>query len=228
MKKLFLILAAAAMLAGCKTEEPTGIAVEYISHTIAGAGGTASFTVHPGAVQDWSISFPPGFDADWFDLSAASGNGKTTVTATLEPNPDFWEREITVIVTAGERSLPIIITQEAAELIFNVTPESYTDLPGNEGGQFMTRTLTVTANIGWYAEIETDETAGRWIFFLPDGTPTYGSRSQPQNGDAEISLRIDNYYAVAADNPRSGKVRFYNISGELLKEVTISQQTSQL
>ena len=222
------MIAAAAMLAGCKTEEPTGIAVEYISHTIAGAGGTASFTVHPGAVQDWSISFPPGTEADWFDLSATSGKGKTTVTATVEPNPDFWERDITVIVTAGDRNVPIIITQEAADFTFEVNPETLTGLPDNEGEfDFIRRDLEVTTDLSWYAEIvvQTEPRSEQWVQFLsePDLTSTYGSELEPINGDATVGLVIQ-LYSLADAPVREATVYFYHhLSGYLLKEVQVSQ-----
>lgn len=224
------MIAAAAMLAGCKTEEPTGIAVEYISHTIAATGGTASFTVHPGEVQDWSISFPPGSETDWFDLSSTGGNGKTTVTATVEPNSNIWGREITLIVTAGERNLPIIIAQEAAGFTFRVTPESLTGLPNyEEGFNFIKRDLEVTADISWYAEIvvQTEPTAGPWVQFLsgPDLTLNYGSASAPVDGDATVEMAIQ-FYFPAGSPVREAKVRFYHHpSGSLLKEVPVSQTT---
>ena len=231
MKKIFLIIAAAAMLAGCKTEEPTGIAVEYISHTIAAAGGTATFTVHPGAVQDWSISFPPGFETDWFDLSSTSGNGKTTVTATVEPNTDIRGRETTIIVTSGERNLPIIITQEAAGFTFEVNPESLTGLPNDEAGfNFIKRDLEVTSDISWYAEIvmQTESAAaGPWVQFLsgPYFTNTYGSASEPKTGNATVEMAIQLYFPAGSPE-REAKVRFYHHpSGELLKEVPVSQTT---
>ncbi len=222
MKKLIMMIAAAALV-GCKTEEPTGIAVQYIDKAVTAAGGTASFTIHPGEVQDWSISFPYGRQEPWIELSRMNGSGRSSVTATLAPNTDLYDRNTTVIITTGRRNLPIIIRQSAAELNFRVTPASYADLPHNEGGQYLTRPLTVEANINWYAEVETAATAGNWIYFLPDGTLTHGSAAQSKFGDAELTLRIDNNYAVSANLPRSGKVIFYNISGEVLQEVQISQ-----
>ncbi len=220
------MIVAAAMLAGCKTE-PTGIAVKYISHTISGAGGMTSFTVYPGAVQDWSILFPPGFEAYWLDFSAMSGKGETTVIAIVGPNTDLLERAVTVIVTAGDHNVPIIITQEAVDFTFEVSPEMLTDLPDNEGGfSFIKRDLEVTTDISWYAEIvQTEPTAQPWVqfFFDPDLMPTYGSMYEPINGDATVELAIQ-FYSPPGSPVREATVCFYHdLSGLLLKEVPVSQ-----
>ncbi len=214
---------AAAMLTGCAIDDPEGLAVTYIPEKIAVEGGTASFTVYPGSFGQWAAAVPQGID--WLDVNPANGNGETAVTVTVKPNTAFGDREAIVVVTAGDRDIPVKIIQEGIGVIFDVTPESLTGLPGDEGEQYIARSLEVTANIEWYAEITIENaspTYGDWVMFLPDNTSTHGSAASPAYGDATLDLFIMNYYDIGAPL-REAKALFYDTNGELLQEVPISQ-----
>jgi hypothetical protein len=218
------MIAATAMLAGCKAEEPSGLAVEYIEQTVPHGGGEVSFTVHPGSMNDWSISLQDVYsqrpEVDWIELSATSGSGETLVTATVKPNLDRYAKEALAIVRAADRDIHVRISQDAVPTWFRVTPPELTGVPADEQGQFMERGLTVEANIEWYAVIDVSDR--EWVSFRPADTQEYGSASDPKSGDDQITLRINNYYQVGG-NPRTAAVIFYAPDGTVLQTVPVSQ-----
>ncbi len=222
-RTLMLPAFALAMFAGCNGDDPEGLAVTYIPEKIAAEGGKASFTVYPGAFDRWTVTLPQG--VDWIEVDTDSGSGETAVTITVKPNTSFGEREAIVVVTAADRDIPVTIVQSGAAVVFEVNPESLTDLPGDEGEEYIARSLEVTANIEWYAEIMIENaspTYGDWVMFLPGNTSTHGSAAEPVYGDAQLDLYIGNYQTIGAPL-REAKVLFYDTNGELLQEVPISQ-----
>ena len=227
-----IVFAAAMLFSGCKKDIPEGLAVEYIPKKIPAAGGTASFTIHPGSAGKWAVSFLDSkgtvqASLDWIKLSQSSGEGETDVTVTILPN-DTGERIVDIVITAGKRNIPVRITQRDgsvdAPLYFEVTPESYRNLPPSEGGNHITRSLAVESNRSWYAGIVIPDSAthGNWVTFLPDQVLTCANAASPAFGDSTLNLSIDNYGTIDA-LPREAKVRFYDTDGTLLQEVPVSQ-----
>jgi len=218
LKILLFALAATMMFASCDKDAPYGLAVEYIDKKISAEGGTATFKIYPGAIDKWVISLQ-GRTQDWVELSQTSGNGDAAITLTISPNEVLNDREILVVVEAGDRKIPLTIVQAGVGEHFNVTPETL-NLSADEGVQFIERSLAVTSNISWYAEITFSENSHtEWVMFLPDYLTTYSG-----SGDDTINLFIENYYPRPDDTARIATINFYNAStNALLKAVVITQ-----
>jgi hypothetical protein len=230
---LALTFAAAATLTGCdKMAEPSGLAVEYIGQTIPHDGGTVEFTVHPGAMNDWTIRLQNMYQdqLDWLTLSSTSGSGETLVTATVQPNTNNRsEREILATVTAADRKIPVRIVQEADPDYFAVFPGSLTGLPAVENN-YLERQLTVESTRKWYATVSFPQVETRpWATFLVNNsreeTVTYGSASEPIDGNDTFTLVIQNFWP-SADEPstRTTKNVFHSSpDGTVLYELELSQ-----
>ena len=234
IKLSLMVLMAATIFSACKNEAPNGLAVKYLSEKIAAEGGTATFTIYPGSFDKWSIDIQ---NIEWLQLSSTEGEGETEVTATVLPNEAENDREALVIVTAGDRKIPVIIKQAGAGLYFNVTPLSVTAGPGVSDEEWFVpdegSVLTVTSNMCWYAEIEfvLDETGESYEFVdfgMDEYMFTYGSAAEPICGNDEITLYFIYWPFSVGQLPRTAIIHFYNTDGELLKDVVVTQNPEEM
>ncbi len=75
---------------------------------LAPANSTVAFSITTN--QSWTITGTP----DWLNISARSGEGNASIVATaLEPNSSDQERTATLIVTCGNTTKTVTITQAA-------------------------------------------------------------------------------------------------------------------
>lgn len=76
------------------------------------------------ASGDWSISGKP----DWFNLSATNGSGNADITITPTENPSASQsRSATLIVTSGNRSSEVVVTQTEAEAYLRIKEQEVSD-----------------------------------------------------------------------------------------------------
>lgn len=102
-------LAIVCCLAACGSDEeelnvtPTQITL------LSDKGASSSFTIT--ATDEWSVYCP----ADWLHVSATNGNGNVSITITaLTENASSSERQTDIMVTSGNTSATITVTQNAA------------------------------------------------------------------------------------------------------------------
>jgi len=219
--KIFTFAFAITFFASC-VKNTDGLSVEYVAEIISEYGGTTTFKIFPGAIQQWELSviYGEGSGSGWLELSQMSGSGDAIITATIAQASTMEQREVIVFVTTPDNQIvPVHIVQAGVTPYFNALP-TYTNVPANEGGQFIARSIEVTSNIYWRAEIKFHSPANEvdWVYFLPDYTFTHSS-----SGSRTINLHISNYYPEPDEIVRRAHIWFYDTSDELLQVVDINQ-----
>ena len=148
------------------TFEAEGAAGQSVKVTASGEGMTWSATVEDAAKE-------------WITLSATEGGeGETTLTVTVQDNPDTAERSANVTLTPSVESAgpkAIRVTQEAKVLPPSLSITLDNGAEPNEGyhydykgtdGQYDKITLQAV-NIEWSASVSYDSETEEWITIIP-------------------------------------------------------------
>ncbi len=144
MKKLWILLAASALLCGGCSEDNTDaegsrdeISVTPSSEiTIGPDGGTTEFTVTSSG--SWRISGV----CDWARPSAVAGKNGDKVTFTVDPNSSDKSMETTFKIFTGSAVAPITITSQIGEIL-SLVSDPKVELERSKG----TLTVRVRTNI---------------------------------------------------------------------------------
>ena len=161
-----------------------------LSYSASGGSETISITSN----QSWTATTS---DA-WFNISAAAGEGNATLTVTAEENSSIAERSGKVTFSAGGNTYTVNITQKGADLIFSVTPTtfSFTSSGGNQS-------VSVKSNQAWTVSFDVS-----WLSL------------STVSGTGDATLTITAQTNTSTDN-RAGTVTF--TSGGKTYTVTIIQ-----
>lgn len=164
--------------------------LEFVS-----AGETKSVFVF--TEDSWSAAV----DVDWVTLSKTEGQGNGEVNVTLGENPEYVQRQTSVVFTSGGNMTAILsIRQEALPdpHFLEVSPLSFQF--GNEGGE---QSMTIGCDDAWMIDTSND-----WLTI----TPTTGT------GNATVTIGVNPNTLL---EPRMAHVLVK--SGDLVKEVLVNQ-----
>ena len=154
--------------------------LEFVS-----AGETKSVFVF--TEDSWSATV----DVDWVTLSKTEGQGNGEVSVTLGENPEYVQRQTTVVFTSGGNMTAFLsISQEALPdpHFLEVSPQSFSF--GKEGGE---QTLTIACDTEWKIEMGVD-----WLSLsetMGTGNATLTLTAAPNN----ISEPRDVVFAVDSE-----------------------------
>lgn len=195
--KIWVLLAATAMLAACEEdntiEEVSIITLDHELYECSKEGGTVEVKVN--SPEDWTLK---GYSY-WAVPSATEGQNGDVITFTVEKNLSLQPLEVEYIFVAGNATKPFIIRQTEGEYIEDVISLSEKALTiGPDGG---TLEVTVTSSKGWSANSSnswcqissTKGQSGDKVTFTVD--PSYQSLERKQTftftrGYASASLTI--------------------------------------
>ena len=153
MKKLFLFVLPALLLAGCKpgeenTPEPAGLSIEPQLITCPDAGGdyTIELTSPNGS---WSATT----NESWIRVTPTAGEkGTTEVRIKISPNKESAESKGVITFTSGEEKVEMPVSRAAkAAPYLRVVSEKELNTP-KEGGTY---TVQIESNIKWSASSNT-------------------------------------------------------------------------
>ncbi|MFI3299651.1 MAG: BACON domain-containing protein [Rikenellaceae bacterium] len=190
MKKtlIFAALMAVATLIGCKNnsdDNPSGDSISVSPVTLSVSGYSNSNEVTVTSNGAWTALS----DATWVTLSAANGNGNTTVTLMVEENPLSASRSAEITFTSGEATATLLIGQAAA---------------GTAGNSFsldikVSNVTAISADIAFTPSEENQE----YIYFIGES----GDMESLYSDDAEIMAAVIDtyiYYGSLEDFITSG------------------------
>ena len=164
--------------------------LEFVS-----AGETKSVFVF--TEDSWSATV----DVDWVTLSKTEGQGNGEVSVTLGENPEYVQRQTTVVFTSGGNMTAFLsISQEALPdpHFLEVSPLSFQF--GNEGGE---QSMTIGCDDAWTIDASND-----WLTV----TPMTGT------GNATVTIGVNPNTLL---EPRMAYVIVK--SGDLVQEVMVNQ-----
>ena len=147
--------------------------------------------------DSWSATV----DVDWVTLSKTEGQGNGEVSVTLGENPEYVQRQTTVVFTSGGNMTAILsISQEALPdpHFLEVSPLSFQF--GNEGGE---QSMTIGCDDVWTIDSSND-----WLTV----TPMTGT------GNATVTIGVNPNTLL---EPRMAYVIVK--SGDLVQEVMVNQ-----
>jgi len=101
---------------------PLSLVVDPLSITKLAAGGSEIISISNGG--DGTLVWSAGTNQSWITLSAGTGTGNTTITATIATNSAISQRLATITISATGTSLPakvINVTQSGTQLAPSVT-----------------------------------------------------------------------------------------------------------
>ncbi len=199
---LYIALAAALILAGCKEQPVEPVVVPGITLTsgetaaISDEGGTAEIAFK--ATAAWTATS----SQTWLTVNPQSGEaGETGVTVTASANEEYDPRTATVTLTCGSDSKTVTVTQKQKGAL--LISEGLQPV-GAEGGQI---TITAKANSNVTAAISND--AQDWITDVTTKGLT----------DYVFTFEIA---ANTGEEARSGNIVFTNETGS--ETITVSQE----
>lgn len=161
---LFAIVAAFAVACGSTSVTQTSapddprcqISLSAQPSNVTAGGGSVSIGISTTRDCTWTAKS----EAGWIRLSSGSGQGETTLTATVDANPDPTARSGAIDVN----SHTISISQDARPCTYTLSPPSAT-MPGSGGSGHLTVTTIngctwrATSNDGWI-HVPTDSRTG--------------------------------------------------------------------
>ena len=154
MKRLLLLFTLMATLfVGCnKTEEePCYLEIDRESVSISAEGGSVDVVIRTN--RKWQITS----DSDWCLPSVTSGKAcKDGVAITFSAELTYASREAEFVITAADRSVTIVVSQEQKDNMVLEGEESFT--LSSDGGRV---TLAALANVE--CEVIVPEEAKSWI-----------------------------------------------------------------
>lgn len=188
--------------AGCSDDDDgEQVKLAFSKRTAAFDAGGGSLSINVDAADVWSVAKP---EADW--LEAEYDEASIRLHAEANPAPEVRHAE--VVVTTGDYTATIDVTQEPAEAVkLNVKgPESY-DFD-SEGGKIL---VSVSSNAAWKASV--DQT---WCVLSADrnaGLITL-SASVPNTGDKRLSATL----TVEAGTETNGSKQTFELSQQMRSE----------
>lgn len=163
-------------------------------------GGTATVSVSCGS--NWTAVA----DAEWISLSAASGDGNTTIEVIVAESDMLVPRSGSVTFnSAVGSSASILVNQEAAPDPHFLTVNPTDFFFGKEGG---TQTFSIGCDVEWSIETEDD-----WA------TPSAFSGT----GDATLTLTVEPNYIA---EPR--ELSLVVVSGSLAHRLIVQQEAGEV
>lgn len=205
MKKLFLIMSAAALVfAGCGKEPkvdppaPTAdaISLDIKSKTFDSTGGEVDVKVtSAGESDEWALTG----DFDWATPSARTGKNGDAVKFTVDANDTFEDKIAEFTFTRGEKTAEFTITvtgKNEPEIEFSLVDPTQSDITlSNAKGNFEVKIKT---DVPYRELVETVN-----ILTGDAGWLTYGTTAD--NGDGTISVKFD-YTANASTEGRTAEI----------------------
>lgn len=169
VKTLLLAFCVASMFVGCSEEEPAVVTPSVESETafleglrFASGGGeqAISFTTN----KDWAMEIIPSDGSDdmgWCAVTPSQGSaGDASAVIRISENTDYDDRELTLVLRAGDLTCSINVFQNQKDGMLLPTTEYEV---GSEGG---TINVEVQTNVDyWYSIIGA---AVSWIHEAPD------------------------------------------------------------
>lgn len=119
----------------------------------------------------------------WIKLSSESGNGSTTLSVTTEANNSTSERTGNIIITSGETTIPVAVTQYSGSLTVSSSSLDFID-----AGETKPLKITTTTSLPWTASSNST-----WIKITPEsgnGSATLSVTAEANNGTSERKGKI--------------------------------------
>ena len=196
MKKiaLMMLLAVAAIVACEKTPEIVPEVNVTTTELTVPVEGSDAFVVEFNVNVDWTAKVKESID--WCTISPANGKaGDSKITAVIDPNDVTKERTATIVVTAGDKVVEIVLTQAALPFF---TIENALAIP-TDGGNVE---FAVSTNVDFNVTLAEND----WITFT--------------KGEGKVTFTAT---ANTANDPRTVEATFTTDVAELGGTLTITQ-----
>lgn len=152
MKKLYYLVLAALLIAGCNSTDPKlSISIDQSEINSPATGG--KYTVSVTAEDAWSAAT----DNEWITFEPASGNaGTQSVTIAVAANKGTEETAGKIVFTCGKEKVELPVKRAGRDRIKVSTQSIYSPA---EGGEY---TIEVTTQVSW--QVNSDAS---WVTFNP-------------------------------------------------------------
>jgi hypothetical protein len=208
MKKLFYVLMISAMILpfGCTgNTDPQPPVVENpvltVDETpIAARAASGEYTIEVESNGEWTAKTESA--TEWITLAGDTGENNGTITVKVAANDATETRDAKIVVTMGELTRNVPLTQDAADLIFEIDPTEINDV-ATTGDSY---TINVTSNHTWTATEDSD-----FVSIVND----------EGSGNGEFTITID---ANTDDVTIRNATVTVTPTGGAARTITISQQ----
>lgn len=127
-----------------------GINLSVDNNNLQFSDKASTQTININTIAEWSVSCSD----KWISVSKNSGIGKTTLSISVEDNNNESSRTGSIMITAGDLSQLITVTQQGKYFTFNGGDKTFTSKGGTLQISFSTNEdwiITVSDNASWVA-----------------------------------------------------------------------------